>query len=287
MTPRESETGPFEAFEANGWEQQAEGYEGFFRELTCGVIDPLLSAVDLRPGSHLLDVATGPGHLAGWAAGRGARAVGIDVAPAMVGLARKRWPAATFRQGDVHALPFPDTTFDAITCSFGLLHFGRPERAAAEMVRVLIPGGRIALTVWARPDEVALFEAVLAALDACNVSAPPGLPEGPAFFRFSDDGELRSLLAAQGLDELAIQSLGLTLRLRDGDHAWQGILEGTVRTSALIRGHPPALQRRLRQAFTDNLEQYRQGTHLELPIGVKLASARLGHDGEPGRRDPT
>jgi ubiquinone/menaquinone biosynthesis C-methylase UbiE len=103
--------------------------------------EPLLDAVRLRPGMHLLDVATGPGALAAEAANRGVRAVGVDLSPRMLKLARRSYPAVEFHEADVEHLPFADGTFDAVICSFALGHFPRPEAAVAECVRTLNPGG--------------------------------------------------------------------------------------------------------------------------------------------------
>ena len=59
----------------------------------------------------------------------------MDVAQAMVALARRLHPDVDFRQADAHALPFEDSSFDAVVGNFVILHLGRPEQAAAEFVR--------------------------------------------------------------------------------------------------------------------------------------------------------
>jgi ubiquinone/menaquinone biosynthesis C-methylase UbiE len=63
-------------------------------------------------------------------------------------------PNIDVREMDAEALDFPDASFDAVTCGFGLMFFPNPARALAEMRRVLIKRGRFALSVWGRPDEV-------------------------------------------------------------------------------------------------------------------------------------
>src|SRR5215472_7064181 len=91
-------------------------------------------AVCLRPGAHLLDVATGSGALAAAAASRGAQAVGVDLSPRMVELALRLHAGVDFREAEVEHLPFADRSFDAVVCGFGLGHFPRPEAAVAECV---------------------------------------------------------------------------------------------------------------------------------------------------------
>lgn len=79
--------------------------------------------------------------------------VGIDLSPRMLDVARAADPAIEFQEADIATLPFPDGSFDAVVCNFGLGHFPRPKAALAECVRVLAPGGMLALTrvcgLWA------------------------------------------------------------------------------------------------------------------------------------------
>jgi SAM-dependent methyltransferase len=82
----------FNAFEAERWEQQAAGYERFFSRITGQLVEPLLDAADVRQGTRMLDVASGPGYVTAHGAARGAHVVGVDVAEAMVLLARRLHP---------------------------------------------------------------------------------------------------------------------------------------------------------------------------------------------------
>lgn len=272
MTTPMIDTAAFEAFEASGWERQATGYDAFLSEITGRTADALLDAARVGRGARLLDVATGPGHVAGLAAARGANATGVDIAESMLAIARRRWPAAAFRHADAHQLPFAGGSFDAITGNFALMHLGRPEHAVAEFARVLVPGGTLAVTVWDEPERTALFGAVLAALDACGAAPPADIPAGPAFFRFSTDDELTALLEGQGLEQVTVATLGFSHRVDATEHVWNGILEGTVRTSALVTRQPDAVRRRIHEAFTAIIERYRRADHLELPVSVKLAT---------------
>jgi len=136
----------FKAFEHKGWEQLADSYYEVSHASTAKAAEDLLNAVGLGEGEaqgmSLLDVATGPGYSAGLAAARGASATGIDFAAAMAAKAATLFPAATFRQGDAEALPFPDASFDAVTCAFGLLHFANPDQAMREAAMPLPFGAR-------------------------------------------------------------------------------------------------------------------------------------------------
>src|SRR3954468_12988985 len=132
-------TQAFHDFEHAGWQKAADYYSDTFGQLTERVTDPLLDAVVAGPGVRLLDVASGPGYVAGAAAARGAAAVGLDFSPLMVDEARRRFPGIEFIEGDAEALPFEDKTFDRVVMNFGLLHLAQPEAAIAQAHRVLAP----------------------------------------------------------------------------------------------------------------------------------------------------
>jgi SAM-dependent methyltransferase len=162
----------FTAFEVSGWDAKAAGYDDFFGRITSRLVEPLLDAVDAHAGVRMLDVATGPGYAAAQGADRGASVVGIDIAEAMVVLASRIHPHLDFRVGNAEALPFPDDSFDAVVGNFVMLHLSRPDKAAAEFVRVLCPGGRLALTVWDVPEKTRLFGLFLDAIAEAGATPP-------------------------------------------------------------------------------------------------------------------
>jgi SAM-dependent methyltransferase len=154
----------FNAFEAQGWEKVGADYDTFIGRITRRATVPLLDAAQVRPGSRVLDVATGPGHVAAEAAARGAAVTGVDIATAMVELARRHYPQLVFDYGDAQELPFADGSFDAVVANFVILHLGQPERAAAEAARVLAPGGYVSLTTWDLPQRCRLLGVLIEAM---------------------------------------------------------------------------------------------------------------------------
>jgi SAM-dependent methyltransferase len=264
----------FNAFEAAGWEKRAEDYDRFFRPLTSRMVEPLLDAASVTGGTRVLDIATGPGYVAGEAAARGAEVVGVDVAQAMVALARRLHPDVDFRQADVHALPFEDSSLDAVVGNFVILHLGRPEQAAAEFVRVLVPGGRLALTVWDTPDRARFLGVLVGAFAEAGATPPEDLPSGPDFFRFAKDEEFDALLRDQGLDDRRVRTIEFTFSVPSAREYWDGLLAGTVRMSALVLGQPGEMQQRIREAFDRRMEEFRERDGFVLPVSVKLASGR-------------
>jgi len=277
MSPTElssSEAGRLRAFERQGHDALATSYQAFFSAVTALATNPLLDAVRLHPGTRLLDVATGPGALAAEAASRGARPVGIDLSPQMVELARQLYPAINFHEADVEHLPFPDDTFDAVVCAFGLGHFPRPEVAVAESVRTLLPGGRIAFSWWDDPSRQRIQGIFCDAIAEVGASIPPDVPQGHNVYRFSDTGEFLRLLEGAGLIEVAVTEYATTYSVPDIETLWRGGLGSLLLTGAAIRQQDKITQDLIRTAFERCASAYKSANGLNLPVAFKVGSGR-------------
>jgi len=120
--------------------------------LTGTTAPDLVRFAGIRSGHHVLDVACGTGVVALTAARVGATVRGIDLTPELVQHAKENSALmrveASFEEGDVEALPFPDATFDIVVSQFGHMFAPRPAIAIGEMLRVLKPGGTLAFATW-------------------------------------------------------------------------------------------------------------------------------------------
>ena len=135
----------FARFEHEGWEQVSAAYDQSFGRLTPQSAEALLDAAGVDGDTSLLDVCCGPGMVAEAAVARGANVTGLDFSAAAIALAGSRVEEARFVEGDAQALPFDANHFDAAVCGFGLIHLPDAARGLAEMIRVVRPGGRIAV----------------------------------------------------------------------------------------------------------------------------------------------
>ncbi|MDH3212984.1 MAG: ubiquinone/menaquinone biosynthesis methyltransferase [Myxococcales bacterium] len=102
-------------------------------------------------GDVVLDLACGTGDLGALARRRGARVLGVDFAGVMLREARRRGIEADWLQADAEQLPLPDHSVDIVVCGFALRNFVSLPAIFAEMARVLVPQGRIALLEVDRP----------------------------------------------------------------------------------------------------------------------------------------
>ena len=120
--------------------------------ITVPLAGRLLSAVAPKPGSTVLDVACGTGHVAIEAARAFCDVTGIDYVADLVETARHRAAAEgltiAFDEADAEALPFADESFDYVVSAIGVMFTADHDRAAAELVRVCKPGGTIGLANW-------------------------------------------------------------------------------------------------------------------------------------------
>jgi SAM-dependent methyltransferase len=135
-----------------------------------------VARLGLQPGQRVLDVACGTGNLSLPAARAGAVVTGLDIALNLLKQARAEAAAEglpiRFDEGDAEELPYADASFDAVVTMFGAMFAPRPERAAAELLRVCRPGGRVAMANWTPQGFIGrMFKAT-----AAHVPPPAGMP---------------------------------------------------------------------------------------------------------------
>jgi SAM-dependent methyltransferase len=143
---------------------------------TSGEAAEFVTRLDLKRGARFLDVACGTGNSAIPAAKAGAQVTGVDIATNLLEQAKKRAGAEhleiRFEEGDAEDLHYPDGAFDVVVSMFGAMFAPRPERVAAELLRVCKPGGTIAMANWTPQSFIAKTTQVTAKM----VPPPPGVP---------------------------------------------------------------------------------------------------------------
>lgn len=161
---------------------------------------PIVDAAGVKPADHVLDVACGTGVVAREAAarlGKSSGVVGLDCNDGMLAVAQRMAPEVDWRLGRAEALPFEDSTFDAVTCQFALMFFEDRIAALKKMWRVLKPGGRLAVATWDRLEHspgyaamVALLQRLFGQRAADALGAPFVIGEPDMLFALVEDADI-------------------------------------------------------------------------------------------------
>lgn len=205
--------------DTDGWQvpfSRFEIYEAIFVPAMMGEWAPRAMALAVpQPGERVLDVACGPGaltRLAAEAVGSSGRVVGFDLKADVLEAARKTTPDRTVAapiewcEGDACLLPFDSETFEVVFCSFGLMSFSDRPAALREMRRVLVPGGRLAATVWGPMNKCPGQMAMKASWERHAGPDNPGLATQRKMHSLADIGTVRSLVFEAGFRDATIQT---------------------------------------------------------------------------------
>ncbi|MEO8607163.1 MAG: methyltransferase domain-containing protein [Chloroflexota bacterium] len=189
----------------------------------------LVETTGLHPSGRVLDIATGTGVVALYAAqmvGGGGRVVGVDLSPEMLARAGEKAAAAglnqvTFQQGDAEHLDFPDASFDAVLCSSSL--FFMPDMAAAlrEWRRVLVPDGKVGFSNFGTSFFQPLRQMFAARMNQHGFPTPP-LPNS----RLEDPAVCQQLLTDAGFTDVQIREEQLGYFATGIDERWSDIESG-------------------------------------------------------------
>jgi SAM-dependent methyltransferase len=193
----------------------SEGDFSMIAGMVFDVADDLVQAVDVLPGERVLDVATGSGNGAIAAARRAwDGTVGTDFVPALLERGRERAAAERleieFVEADAQELPFEDGSFDVALSIFGAMFAADQQRAAAELLRVVRPGGRIGMANWVPDGEIGAMFATIAK----HAPPPPGVTP-PVLW--GTEERLRELFG-DGIAELRLERRRSRQGFRSVDH---------------------------------------------------------------------
>jgi len=194
----------------------SEGDFSMVASLVVNAAESLAEALEIVPDERVLDVACGSGNGAIAAARRTwGNTVGVDFVPALLERGRERAAAerleVEFVEADAQDLPFEDGSFDVAMSIFGAMFAPDQERTAAELLRVVRPGGRIGMANWTPDGGIgALFLTV-----AKHTGGPPAGVAPPPLWGLEE--RLRELFG-DGIAELRIEKLASRQVFRSADH---------------------------------------------------------------------
>lgn len=252
-------------YERDTWNRCANSYLDTFSGITQETVSLLIEAGEIRTGSKVLEIGSGPGHVANHLAKLGASVTGVDFSPQMVEVAKKKYPQITFEQADAEDLPFAADYFDAVVANYVVHHLARPERVFSEVYRVLKTSGHFAFAVWGPPEEQSSIGAFFGAVEAHHDLAE--LPHGP-LFGITERNVYEPMLAKAGLE---IRQLGVheTMWRTDSlDPVLRGFWDwGNVATL------PSETQDKIEGTTRENAEPFLQNGRYAFPHSALVGSA--------------
>ena len=207
--------------------------------------ETLCEALDLRAGQKVLDVAAGNGNVTLAAARRWCEVVSTDYVPALLERGRERAAAERlaieFREADAEALPFADASFDAVVSTFGVMFTADQDKAAAELVRVCKPGGKIGLANWTPEGFIGqLFKTI------GKYMPPPAGVKSPALW--GTGARITEFFGAQA-SSIQLEQRDFVFRYRSAQH-WLDVFKSYYGPLLKTFG---ALDPETRTALTDDL----------------------------------
>lgn len=207
-------------------------------------VEPVLDAAHVQPGQEVVDVACGTGVLARGArrrVGSSGSVIGVDPDAGMLGVARQIDPSVDWRQGVAESLPLRDRSVDAVVSQFGMMFFTDCDGSAKEMLRVLRPGGRMAVAVWDALENQPAY-----ALEVMLLDEMAGKEAGDALrapFVLGDAQQGRAVFEEAGFEDVQVETRMGTGRFPD------------IRTlvSADLRGWLPVMGVHLQEATIERI----------------------------------
>jgi SAM-dependent methyltransferase len=260
------------------WEKHRE----IIREMFAPITQALIEDAEITGRRAVLDVATGPGEPALSIAdliGPEGKVVGTDAVPEMVEAARRERHRrglhnASFEVAFAECLPFPANTFDAVVSRFGVMFFASPVDSVREWLRVLKPGGRIAMAVWHFAERNP-FHYIVSQVVERYVDSPPPAPDSPDAFRFANPGKLQAVLSKAGVAATSERLLRFSIRASISvENFWTLRYEMSekLRTKLAILSKQQVAE--LKREVIEALSAYSSDRGISFPTEVLIVSGR-------------
>ena len=249
---------------------------------TRGATEAIVEAAQLRPGMHVLDLASGVGDpalsIAKEVAPSG-RVTATDLGPGMMSLAeelaRKSGLAnIEFRQANAESLPFADESYDVLTCRFGVMFFPDLLKALRECLRVLKPGGRAAFVAWGKMAQPFFTTTAGILLKHVPVPPPPPDPDGPSLFMFGERDRLRRALEAAGFSNVHEEARIIAGRWAlSVEQYWEQFTEVAAPFRPLLEQLTAERRAQAKAEILAALRKFWNGKELNMPLEIVIGAA--------------
>lgn len=254
----------------HGYNNAAPSWQKWWKTIetaTEEVSKRLVKIAHIKPGSKVLDIATGMGEPALTAAkqvGTG-NILAIDISPRMISFAKERaislglQELVEFKEGDAETIDLPSSTFDAALCRWGLMFLPNPKAGLSNIYRSLVNGAHFAAAVWASPEKVP-FISVPMNIVLKETSSPPA-PLTPGPFSMSDQNKLKNLYIESGFNHPVIERTNVVFDFDSSDDFTRFTIDhGGPTLQKILAGETNEKREQILKAISKALEKYADST---------------------------
>lgn len=246
-----------------------------------GVSAALFRLADVEPGEVVLDVGCGGGATTEQLAmdvGSTGRVVGLDVSKTLIAIAEKRLDGtgqAEFIQADASTIAFPKPMFDVLFSRFGVMFFGDPVAAFANLHKAMKPEGRLAFACWRTTSENPWVGVPLRAAMTVVPPFPRPGPEEPGPFAFGDDARVTRILTEAGFATPKFKQFDFTMNFDGVGMTAALAVCGVGPLGRILRDQPEDVKAKALGAVAEALGPFTVDGMVKLPASVWLVSAAV------------
>ncbi len=260
----------------SAWQKWHTHLADFTRQVTAA----LLQSAQLRPGMKVLDLASGVGDPAlseTAAIAPNGKVTATDLNPAMLDFIRdqarqRNITNINFRQATAESLPFPDASFDAVTCRFGIMFFPDLNKSLRECLRVLKPNSRATFIAWGRREQP--FFACTGGILMKHIELPKPDPDAPNIAMFGEPNRMRTALESAGFANAKEEFRTVGGRWQGTvDEYWHQFSEVAAPFSVILNQLSPDSKTQAVTEIKSALKKYQQGPEIILPLEIVIGTA--------------
>jgi ubiquinone/menaquinone biosynthesis C-methylase UbiE len=257
--------------ERQSWDSVADSWQKWWKTIEIGaqkVSKRLIELAEIKPGSRVLDIATGIGEPAITVAnqvgdsGGGGHVLAIDISSRMLSIAKQRaislglQNVIEFKQGDAETIDLPTSTFDAVLCRWGMTLFLDFDTGLSNIYRSLVDGGRFAAAVWSSADKVPVLAITVNTVMKETNSPPPLSPKVPGPFSLSDENMLKNSFIKSGFRGVSVERVNVTFEFDSAETYTSFIQETAASLHTLLTNETQERRKEILKAVTEAARKY-------------------------------
>jgi ubiquinone/menaquinone biosynthesis C-methylase UbiE len=257
----------FKVGQRQNWDGVAAGWQRWWKTIEVGaekLSKRLIELAEVKPGSRVLDIATGIGEPAISAAkhvGDRGHVLATDISPQMLMIAKQRavslglQEVIEFREGDAETIDLPTASFDVVLCRLGLMLLPDLRAGLSNIYKSLAENGRLAAAVWASPDKVSLISLTMETVMKETKSPPP--PEGtPGPFSLSDENILKDSFTKSGFKDINTERMNVAFDFDSAEAYTSFVYETVGPLHAMLANVAQERREEILKAVTESARKY-------------------------------